>query len=254
MQYNWEFGPNIKCSDQDRRRCLGLVSQIVSMAVQSRQFGLLALADILDESQPFLLRKGFQLIADGVKPHVVESIMNLYVLCGNYTGKDLLERCIILEGVLAIQNGLNPKIIKELLLSFFGEEGYQLYRAEFEEEENAKLKAFYKGLASAEETPARASKLDRLLPNLEDDSIRKILKEIDTVDLATAVKGMEERSQLKIIRNMPKRSIGLLQDVMDQLGTTRQSEIDAAQDKICEILSDLNIDDQPSAVKRSFEE
>jgi flagellar motor switch protein FliG len=52
---------------------------------------------------------------------------------------------------------------------------------------------------------------------------------------------MDERAQLKIIRNMPKRSIGLLHEVMDQMGSTQQSEIDRAQEKIYRILSNLDI-------------
>ena len=131
MEYDWEFGERISCSEDEKSQCIDLVAQIVSMAKKAKHNGLLALVQETEETNSFLLRKGLQLILEGVQPSLVKTTLEYYILSGSYTGKDLLERCIIMEGVLAIQKGVNPQIIQELLLSLFGEKGHEAYEAEF---------------------------------------------------------------------------------------------------------------------------
>ena len=121
MEYDWEFGERIKCSEDEKRQCMALVAQIVSLANKAKRNGLLSLVQDAEETTHFLLRKGLQLVLEGVQPNLVKTTLEYYILSGRYTGKDLLERCIILEGILAIQNGVNPQIIQELLISLFGE-------------------------------------------------------------------------------------------------------------------------------------
>ena len=127
MEYDLEFSKKIKCSEDEKRECLKLVSHLVALAKKARAYGMLSLAKDAEETSSFLLRKGIQLATDGAKPRVVRSVMEFYIVSGNYSGKDLLERCIILEGVLAIQDGIHPRLLRELLLSFFGEEDHQIF-------------------------------------------------------------------------------------------------------------------------------
>ena len=55
--------------------------------------------DTIEEEQHFLLQKGLQLIVDGVKPYAVRRILENYILSDNRRGKELLVRCLILEGI-----------------------------------------------------------------------------------------------------------------------------------------------------------
>lgn len=116
MNYDAEFYQQIRVSEDEKRECLALVSEILALATRGRNFGLLSLGKEAENSSPFLLRKGLQLALDGVKSHTARTILELYIFTGDYTGKELLERCIILEGVLGILDGMHPKLLKELLL------------------------------------------------------------------------------------------------------------------------------------------
>jgi flagellar motor component MotA len=106
-----------------------LVAELCSMANKAKRNGLLSLVQEADETSHFLLRKGLQLVLEGVNPQMVEKTFQYYILSGKYHGKELLARCIIMEGILAIQNGVNPTIIRELLLSLFGESTPQLFES-----------------------------------------------------------------------------------------------------------------------------
>ena len=124
MKLDWEFSERIQCSEAEKKECMALVAEIISMANKAKRNGLLSLVQEADQTSHFLLRKGLHMVLEGVNPQMVEKTLQYYVLSGKYRGKELLTRCIIMEGVLAIQNGVNPNIIKELLLSLFGENNY----------------------------------------------------------------------------------------------------------------------------------
>lgn len=240
MNYNWEFAQKIDCDVSEKKQCMALVSEIITLAYKARRYGLLSLVEYTENCPHFILKKGLQLVVDGVKPQIVKDILELYIVSGNFSGKELLQRCIMLEGVTAIQGGLNPKIVRELLLSFFGEDGYRAYHKEFENSCDDKLELYIKSIEDSPKPPPVPSKLNALITDLEDQEIQQCLKEINTVDLATAVKGMGGKAQLKIFNNLPKRGASYLHEVLDQMATVKKSDVKEAQEKIETIIADLN--------------
>jgi hypothetical protein len=185
------------------------------------------------------LRKGLQLVLEGVQPSLVKTTLEYYILSGSYTGKDLLERCIIMEGVLAIQKGINPQIIQELLLSLFGEKGHEAYEAEFGDKKMDKLDAFFEKIKKDRAVTPLSSKLGHTIMQLDDQAIQQCLKEISTVDLARALKGMEGEAKIKVFKNLPKRSAAILQETVQHLDLMRDSEMNEAQEKILLVISGL---------------
>ncbi len=243
MEYDWEFGERITCSEDEKRQCMAFVAQIVSMANKAKRNGLLSLVQEAEETTKFLLRKGLQLVLEGVQPHLVKTTLEYYILSGRYTGKDLLERCIIMEGVLAIQNGVNPQIIQELLLSLFGEKGHETYEEEFGDKKKDRLKVFFNKIKMDRAATPLSSKLGQTIMQLDDQSIQKCLKEVSTVDLARALKGIEGKAQIKVFKNLPKRSAAILQETVEHLDLMRESEMDEAQEKVLLIISGLEEQD-----------
>ena len=239
MEYDWEFGERIRCSEDQKSQCIALVSQIVVMAKKAKRNGLLALVQEAEETNSFLLRKGLQLVLEGVQPALVKTTLEYYILSGSYTGKDLLERCIIMEGVLAIQNGINPQIIQELLISLFGENGHEAYEAEFGDKKTDKLEAFFEKIKKDRAVTPLSSKLGHTIMQLDDQSIQQCLKEISTVDLARALKGMEGEAKIKVFKNLPKRSAAILQETVQHLDFMIDSEMNEAQEKILLVISGL---------------
>jgi hypothetical protein len=239
MNYDAEFCRQIRVNEDARRQCLALVSEILFLATKARNYGLLSLGKEAEESSSFLLRKGLQLALDGVKSPRTRTILELYIFTGDYTGKDLLERCIILEGVIGVLEGLHPKLLKELLLSFLGESGHTLFKEEFETWEKEKLESY---LQKIEEKPAASSssaKLGNVIARLNGKVIKQFLQNINIDDLAKAIKDMDGKVQIKLFSHLPARGASLLLESVEQMDSIEPREILEAQNKIVAVISEL---------------
>lgn len=67
---------------------------------------------------------------------------------------------------------------------------------------------------------------------LDDKSIQRILREIETKDLALSLKGMGDNVKDKILKNMSERAQGMLNEDMEYMGPVRARDVQAAQSKI----------------------
>ncbi|HOP30554.1 MAG TPA: flagellar motor switch protein FliG [Spirochaetota bacterium] len=74
---------------------------------------------------------------------------------------------------------------------------------------------------------------------LDDRSIQKVLREVDTQELAKALKGVDAEVQEKIFRNMSKRAAQLLREDMDFMGPIRLRDVEESQQKIVNIIRKL---------------
>lgn len=239
MEYDWRFSQNSKCSEREKHQCMKLVADLVNLSIMARRNGLLSLIQVAEQSSSFLLNKGLQLVVDGVNPQVVRDVMENYVISGDYTGKVLLERCIILEGVTAIQQGLHPKVTKELLLSFLGEDNYEIYQKEYEEGSENSLESYLKKNEDTTASSSKGTKLDQIILKLENDAIEKFLMEINTGDLAKSLKGMGGQAQIKIFNNLPKKAAYALKDTLEDLDSIDESDLAEVQETVLGIISEL---------------
>ncbi|HHM23518.1 MAG TPA: flagellar motor switch protein FliG [Bacteroidetes bacterium] len=74
---------------------------------------------------------------------------------------------------------------------------------------------------------------------VDDRSIQKILKEVDTKELSIALKGASEEVKEKIFRNMSERAANMLREEMEYLGPLRVKDVEEAQKRILAIVSNL---------------
>lgn len=74
---------------------------------------------------------------------------------------------------------------------------------------------------------------------LDDRSIQRVLREVDTKDLALALKGANEDVQQRIYRNMSERAAAMLQDDMDAMGPVRLKDVEETQQKIVNVIRRL---------------
>lgn len=74
---------------------------------------------------------------------------------------------------------------------------------------------------------------------LDDRSIQRVLREIDTNDLAKALKNVDAEVQDKIFRNMSKRGAQLLKEDMEFMGPIRLKDVEEAQSKIVAVIRRL---------------
>jgi flagellar motor switch protein FliG len=74
---------------------------------------------------------------------------------------------------------------------------------------------------------------------LDDRAIQKVLREVDTTELAKALKSVDSEVQDKIYRNMSKRAATLLKEDMEYMGPVRLKDVEESQQKIVSIIRKL---------------
>ncbi|MHB9093032.1 MAG: flagellar motor switch protein FliG [Eubacteriales bacterium] len=74
---------------------------------------------------------------------------------------------------------------------------------------------------------------------LDDRAIQQILREVDTKDLALALKGSSEEVAAKVGRNMSKRAADMLKEDMEFMGPVRLRDVEDAQQRIVNVIRKL---------------
>lgn len=82
------------------------------------------------------------------------------------------------------------------------------------------------------------------LLGVEDRGIMALLKEINTQDLALALKAASDELKAKFLRNMSSRAGEMLQEELEIMGPARLREVEAAQQKIILIAKRLEAEGQ----------
>ena len=88
---------------------------------------------------------------------------------------------------------------------------------------------------------------------LDDRAIQKVMREVDSQELAKALKSVDAEVQDKIFRNMSKRAAGMLKEDMEFMGPIRLKDVEEAQQKIVSIIRHLE-DTGEIVVARSGED
>ncbi len=79
-----------------------------------------------------------------------------------------------------------------------------------------------------------------VLVDIDDRSIQKWLREVDSQDLAKALKGTDAEVQEQIFRNMSQRAAEMFREDMEFMGPVRKSDVLETQKKLIGILKRLN--------------
>ncbi len=79
---------------------------------------------------------------------------------------------------------------------------------------------------------------------LDDRSVQRLLKEVETKDLAIALKAASEELKGKIFANVSERVAVMIKEEMEFMGPTRLSDVEAAQSRIVETVRRLEEEGQ----------
>ena len=71
---------------------------------------------------------------------------------------------------------------------------------------------------------------------LGDCAIQKVMREVDSQELAKALKGVDAKVQNKIFKNLSRRAGAMLKEDMDYIGPIRLKEVEEAQAKIIAVI------------------
>jgi flagellar motor switch protein FliG len=75
--------------------------------------------------------------------------------------------------------------------------------------------------------------------SLDDRSIQLVLRQVETNDLATALKGVREEVRQKVMKNLSERAAENLADEIEMLGPVRLRQVEESQAKIVQAIRTL---------------
>lgn len=75
--------------------------------------------------------------------------------------------------------------------------------------------------------------------HVDDAGIQRALREIESKDLAVALKGSNEDLKAKIFRNMSARAAEMIKEEIEFMGPVRMKNVEEAQQKIVAVLRRL---------------
>ncbi|MBK9503285.1 MAG: hypothetical protein IPO06_28695 [Leptospiraceae bacterium] len=120
MKFDLYILSKLDISKIDRAQYLPLLEKIIHLSNKARRQGLLSLEEDIEVSPYPLMRRGLQFVVDGTDPKLLSEILERTILLSNDTPEKIMENCIIAVGVLGIQEGYSPRILRENLQSFMG--------------------------------------------------------------------------------------------------------------------------------------
>jgi flagellar motor switch protein FliG len=74
---------------------------------------------------------------------------------------------------------------------------------------------------------------------LDDRAVQQVLREIDTKELALALKVCSEEVKQKVTKNMSERAATMLQEDMEFMGPVRLRNVEEAQQRIVNVIRKL---------------
>ncbi len=74
---------------------------------------------------------------------------------------------------------------------------------------------------------------------VDDRGMQKVLRQVETRELAVALKAAAEETKEKVFRNMSQRAAEILQEEIDSLGPVRMAEVEEAQQKVTRIIQEM---------------
>lgn len=74
---------------------------------------------------------------------------------------------------------------------------------------------------------------------VDDRGMQKVLRQVETRELAVALKAAAEETKEKVFTNMSQRAAEILQEEIESLGPVRMAEVEEAQQKVTRIIQEM---------------
>jgi hypothetical protein len=233
----------LQCTMNERKQLLPLVDELLELSNKARQLGLYELEKEKNRVSHGLIKKGLELMVDGTDPEVLERIIFNLLICGSKQRRiDLLKGIIILEGVLSIQQGRHPNLIKEILLSYLGVDmikEFEKYYNSSDEVMSNRIMSYIQELPDQNAKDDKCSVLESPIGKMGDRSLQRLLREIDYEIIAVAVRGSSKRIQEKVLRNVSPRLAVVIIERLNVLSEIEILYISEAQKSIMEVANVL---------------
>ncbi len=147
------------------------------------------------------------------------------------------------EVIKEVERGLEHRLSDIVSQSFEKTGGVESVAEMLNLADRATEKGIMEGLEA--EDPELVENIRRLMFVFEDillvndKGIQSVLKEIDNETLALALRTSSDDLKAKIFKNMSERAASLIQEDMEYMGPVRVSDVEAAQQKIVDVVRRL---------------
>ena len=242
IMYDMNIHEKLACSHGEKKEVLNTLDKVLELSEKAKCSGLLSLEPEIDTVQPEIFKKAIQMLIDGIEPESLREILLNYALCGGYKGKELLIRILIIEGILAIQQGSHTLILREKLSSLFGDDFISEIHKHFGLDSESQLKKIDAFIIKNQDKPflsKETSLLEEPLGRMDNRSLQRLLREIDAVTLTIVISGASGKTQAKVLKNVSKKLAVMLIDEIDALGTPIILEIANSQKRVLETMHSL---------------
>ena len=109
-----------RCSEKEKATLVSTVRTVVALDLKVEREGLLALESNVEGSESFLAQ-GLREIISGTAGQTFEADLFACLVSCDLKGVALLERMIVAEGLMGINEGWNPETMKLRLLAYLGD-------------------------------------------------------------------------------------------------------------------------------------
>lgn len=245
--FHFWVSDRMSVSLEGKKECLETAKIIMEMVVKVRERGILALEDDIQSTDSMFLKTALQLTVDGLKQEEIRKVLENWIVAGNYRGRMLLKRILIMEGMIAIQQGCNPAYIYNLMASYFGEDFFPKYKEYLNYNEIVKsihgltVDEFFGKIKGREDFKFGLDAFNgiEILGTFDDMAIQILVRETNFNDLIVALKGSSENVIGKFLSNMSKRNSEMTMESCLRLIDIRNEDIIAAQNRIMDIVKSL---------------
>jgi hypothetical protein len=117
---------NMLLSEDDKRACIGITTELVWIAIEVSRNGLFPLDDKISQSNDEFLKKAFELAVSCNEPYELRKTLQKDFMEKGSKGKDLLSHILITECFTELCKGTKPMQIAVYLASFFGENYFKI--------------------------------------------------------------------------------------------------------------------------------
>lgn len=174
------------------------------------------------------------LVVDGTEPELVAEIATNQYLASKYQGNDALKQYILIRGILLVQEGANPRLIEELLMSLLPNDVKEHAKKTLDYDRDKRDGVYKKEIIDKyntwqgakiedEELAELVKDVDALLLKLDDKDIQRALREIECEHIVKCLIYSSQQVRQHLLENMSSRLSTLLID--DMFNTLRYLDL-----------------------------
>lgn len=232
----------LKGADAGQNQVIDAAKDLMRLADRARKEGLLVLENMAETVSSDLLRQLILLVVDGTNPSDIIEIGTDIYWTKAPAGADAMVDYMYLRGMLGIQNGDNPRLLENILLSLMPSGLHQEYRAQMEIlHQSADVEKLFSIHPTFQDPDIwePIHNLEATLSGMPNRCIQRLLREVDNRELAICIYVLRQDVRKKVLANL---STGLSRAIMEDVAlcvSVSEKDVAASVAKVADTINAL---------------